>query len=53
VGQVDYAVRGVVVVPDMNPQTYLVLFGFLGGLVLLLALPARLPRLNSPPGKQG
>jgi VWFA-related protein len=51
VGKVDYAVRGVVVVPDMNPHTYLVLFGFLGGLVLLLALPSRMSRLNSPRSK--
>lgn len=46
VGQAGYAVRGVVVVPPMNTQTYLVLFLFLGGLLGLLALPAGLGRLR-------
>jgi VWFA-related protein len=45
-GSTGYAVRGVVVVPDMNQQTCLILFVFLGGLMVLLALPTWL-------GKQG
>ncbi len=43
-GDADYAVRGVVLVPQMNPTTYLVLFLFLAGLLGLLALPAGLGR---------
>jgi VWFA-related protein len=45
VGSVDYTVRGVVPVPDMNSQTYVILFVFLGGLAALLALPAGLNKL--------
>lgn len=46
VGSTAYNVHGVVPVPDMNPQTYLVLFVLLGGLGLLLALPAGLGKLG-------
>ena len=43
-GSGDYTVPGVVVVPDMNQVTYVVLFVFLGGLGALLALPAGLSK---------
>jgi len=46
VGSAAYNVHGVVVVPDMNPRTYLVLLLLLGGLGALLALPARLGKLG-------
>src|SRR5262249_27647345 len=46
VGSAAYTVHGVVVVPDMNPQTYLILLLLLGGLGALLALPAGLGKLG-------
>jgi VWFA-related protein len=45
-GHAAYKVQGVLVPPDMNPRTFLVLFLFLALLVGLLALPAGLARLN-------
>lgn len=51
VGQVDYTVPGVVVVPEMNRQTYLVFFAFLAGLLFLLYLPTRLTRQTNPSSK--
>jgi VWFA-related protein len=43
-GSGDYTVPGVVVVPDMNQLTYVVLFVFLAGLGALLALPAAMSK---------
>jgi VWFA-related protein len=48
-GSTGYAVRGVVVVPEMNQQTFLILFVFLGGLTALLALPAWLKQGQTKP----
>jgi VWFA-related protein len=51
VGSTAYNVHGVVVVPDMNPGTYLILFVLLGGLGVLLALPAGLGKLARSKGE--